>query len=59
MRIFGYEQRSKGKTSGSRVIFKNSEHGNILFHQEPHAGRPIPPGALENIKKQLEKEGLL
>lgn len=35
--IFGYEKSNKGKTSGSRVVFKNKDKRPIMIHK-PHPG---------------------
>lgn len=40
---FGYEQSNKGKTSSSRVVFKNSKYIPIMLHK-PHPGNIIKEG---------------
>lgn len=37
---FGYERSNKGRTSGSRVVFKDSEGHPIMLHK-PHPGNII------------------
>ena len=37
--IFGYEKSNKGKTSGSRVIFKNGDKRPIMIHK-PQSRQP-------------------
>lgn len=44
----GYTLENKGKTSGSRVIYKCKGHGNILLHK-PHPGNIIKSYKLKNI----------
>ncbi|MCF2583239.1 type II toxin-antitoxin system HicA family toxin [Bacteroides caecigallinarum] len=38
--IFGYEKSNKGKTSGSRVIYRNENKRPIMLHK-PHPGNII------------------
>ena len=56
--IFGYKLSDKGKTSGSRVIFKNEEKRPITLHR-PHPGNIIRMYVLRSIVADLEEAGLI
>ena len=56
--IFGYEKSNKGKTSGSRVIFKNQEKRPIMIHK-PHAGNVIKEYAMRQVYNYLKESGFL
>jgi hypothetical protein len=51
--IFGYKKLNKGKTSGSRVIFKNEDKRPIMIHK-PHPGNIIKSYAMKQV---LMKKG--
>lgn len=55
---FGYEQSNKGKTSGSRVVFKNSKYIPIMLHK-PHPGNIIKEYVMKQVLEYLREEGLL
>jgi len=48
LKIFGYERGNKGRTSGSRVVFKDANGSPIMLHR-PHPG---------NIEKISVKAGI-
>lgn len=50
--IFGYEKSNKGKTSGSRVIFKNGDKRPIMIHK-PHPGNLIKGYAMKQVLNDL------
>lgn len=54
----GYEPGNKGKTSGSRVIFKNEGLKHIMLHK-PHPGNIIKSYALKQVYEYLKNEGLI
>lgn len=56
--IFGYLPCDKGRTSGSRVIFRNATKRPIMFHR-PHPGNIVKVYVLRSIKADLEAAGLL
>ncbi|WP_455590661.1 type II toxin-antitoxin system HicA family toxin [Bacteroides sp.] len=58
LKNFGYEKSNKGKTSGSRVIYKNAEKRPIMVHK-PHPGNIIKSYAIKQIKDILMEEGVL
>lgn len=55
---FKYEISNKGKTSGSRVIFKSDEYGNIVLHK-PHPGNELKPYQVKDLIEKLKQEGLI
>ena len=48
LNFFGYERSNKGKTSGSRVVFKNKEKRPIMIHK-PHDGNVIKEYAMRQV----------
>ena len=56
--IFGYERSNKGKTSGSRVIFKDSQSHPIMLHK-PHPGNIVKAYALKQVYDELVTRGYL
>lgn len=57
LHYFGYYESNKGKTSGSRVIFK-SENGRIYLHK-PHPGSILKEYQVEDIVKELKSKNLI
>lgn len=55
---FGFTKAEKGKTSGSRVIFKDSEGVPIMLHK-PHPGNIVRQYALKQILEELKRRNLL
>lgn len=55
---FGYTKTDKGKTSGSRVIFKDGEGVPIMLHK-PHPGNIVRQYALKQILEELKRRNLL
>ena len=49
---------NKGKTSGSRVMFVNDEHGIILLHK-PHPQKELKDYQVKQLLEILEQEGLI
>lgn len=50
--FLGYEKSSKGKTSGSRIIYKDSAKHPIMIHK-PHPGNIIKGYAMKQIYDDL------
>ena len=48
--MFGYEISNKGKTSGSRVIFKKGE--SAYAAHKPHPGSIVKASFLKKCKRQ-------
>ena len=57
---FGFEMSNKGKTSGSRVRFRNTELRIIIDIHKPHtSGSPIKEAALRDIYISLLNNNLM
>lgn len=56
--IFGYEKSNKGKTSGSRVIYRNENKRPIMLHK-PHPGNIIKVYAMKQVLDELKEAGFL
>ena len=54
----GYEVSNKGKTSGSRVVFKCKDRASIYLHK-PHPQKELKPYQIRQIKEILEQEDLI
>lgn len=54
----GYELCNKGRTSGSRVIFKQSGKRPIMLHK-PHPGNIIKEYALKQVYESLKIDKLI
>ena len=54
----GYEPGNKGKTSGSRVIFKSNDKKPIMLHK-PHPGNIIKSYVMKQVYDYLKNEGLI
>lgn len=54
----GYTPGNKGKTSGSRVIFKGDGRKPIMLHK-PHPGNIVKGYALKQVFDYLKNEGLI
>lgn len=55
---FGYEISNKGRTSGSRVIFKNGDKRPIMLHK-PHPGNIVKEYAMKQVLEDLREAGFL
>jgi hypothetical protein len=58
MMHFGYEERTGGKTSGSRVRFVNNE-GHILTLHKRHPQKELLPYQVKDVVDHLRKRGLV
>ena len=52
-----YFRFDKGKTSGSRVIFKSDMHAPIMLHK-PHPRKELLEYQIKQLIEILEQEGL-
>ncbi len=52
-----YFRFDKGKTSGSRVIFKSDMHAPIMLHK-PHPRKELLEYQIKHLIEILEQEGL-
>lgn len=55
---YGFEKHDKGKTSGSRVMFKNKDSQAIMLHK-PHPGNIVKSYAMRQVKEYLQDVGLI
>lgn len=55
---YGYEKSNKGKTSGSRLIFKNGAKRPIMLHK-PHPGNIVKEYAMKQVLEDLKEAGLI
>ena len=51
-------ESNKGKISGSRVVFTNELHGNIMLHK-PHPQKELKKYQIKQLKEFLEQEDLI
>lgn len=58
LKHFGYEKSNKGKTSGSRVIYKNADKRPIMIHK-PHPGNIIKLYAMKQVLNDLVEAGFI
>lgn len=55
---YGYKKRNKGRTSGSRVIFKNANKRPIMLHK-PHPGNIVKRYAMQQVYEDLKEAGFI
>lgn len=53
----GFNEYTKGKTSGSRVKFYRASDGFIILLHKPHPGDQMSLGATKALKDVLERNG--
>ena len=56
--IYGFERSNKGKTSGSRVVFKNQAGTPIMLHK-PHPGNIVKTYTLRQVMDELKNKELI
>lgn len=57
VRVFGYEISNKGKTSGSRVIFKKRE--SAYAAHKPHPGSIVKPYVMKQVFEFFKNNKLI
>ena len=55
---YGYEKSNKGKTSGSRLIFKNGNKRPIMLHK-PHPDNIVKEYAMKQVFDDLKEAGFI
>ena len=55
---YGYERSNKGRTSGSRLIFKNGDKRPIMLHK-PHPGNIVKDYAMKQVLEELREAGFI
>jgi predicted RNA binding protein YcfA (HicA-like mRNA interferase family) len=58
LEALGFERSNKGKTSGSRVIFKSEKYQPIMLHK-PHPGNIVKSYAMKQVLDYLIGLGLI
>ena len=56
--VFGYVKSNKGKTSGSRVVFRNGDKRPIMLHK-PQPGNIVKAYALRQVLDYLIEAGYI
>ena len=56
--FFGFELSNKGKSSGSRVVFRSEQFGCIMLHK-PHPSKIVKGYAMKQILERLIELGLM
>jgi len=55
----GYREDNRGRTSGSRVAFVNSETKHIIRLHKPHPGSILKKYQMEQLIEELENQGVI
>ncbi len=55
---YGYEKSNKGKTFGSRIIYKNGDKRPIMLHK-PLPGNIVKEYAMKQVLEELKEAGLI
>ena len=55
----GFEERNKGRTSGSRVCFFREEDKAVIMLHKPHPGDEMDRGAVSSLVNHLKDIGEL
>ncbi len=58
LECLGYVRSDKGRTSGSRIAFKNPQHKTIMLHK-PHQRKELLEYQVKELIRTLDEEGLL
>ena len=59
LNYLGFERNNKGKTSGSRISFINSESGLKVSLHRPHPQKELKAYQIEQLLEFLNREGLI
>ncbi len=55
---YGYIRSNKGRTSGSRLIFKNGDKRPIMLHK-PHPSNIVKEYAMKQVLEDLREAGFI
>ena len=58
LKYLEFARSNKGRTSGSRVMFSNAQHGSILLHK-PHPQKELKAYQIRRLVEFLEQEDLI
>ena len=53
----GFEESTKGKTSGSRVKFYRAKDQSIILLHKPHPGDVMSPATVRDLLSTLKRKG--
>lgn len=56
---FDFVRNDKGKTSGSRVMFTNTERKTKIILHKPHPEKELRDYQVKQLVEQLKQEGLI
>ena len=59
MAYFDYQEDSKGKTSGSRVVFRKDATSAKFALHKPHPQKELKEYQAKGLLEHLEQEGLI
>lgn len=59
LKQLGFEEKNKGKTSGSRVSFFRESDGRVILLHKPHPGDVMDIGAVKGLVAYLREMGEL
>lgn len=59
LNYFGFYENNKGKTSGSRVVFRNKENEKKMEIHKPYPSNMIKTYCIKNILNLLEEWRIL
>lgn len=59
LKVFGYEESRKGKTSGSRVAFINHKTKHIIRLHKPHPKPELKRYQIDYIEEELKRTGVI
>ncbi len=55
LRKLGFEEKSKGKTSGSRVMFYRESDQRVILIHKPHSENTMDTGSVKDLIKCLKE----
>lgn len=58
LKNYGYAKIDKGKTSGSRMLYRRAD-GSIIMMHKPHPGNTVKMYVLKMIYEEHERKGLI
>ena len=59
LEYLGFTVDNKGKTSGSRIMFRNDDLGLKISFHKPHPQKELKEYQIKQLRGFLEEEGLL
>lgn len=59
LKQLGFDEKNKGKTSGSRVSFFRESDGRVILLHKPHPGDIMDLGAIKGLVAYLREMGEL